>query len=147
MPFRSRFLVGAALMAAAIAYLIYNAVQSTAQYYLTVDEARARLAEVVGQPVRVAGRVLPDGISWDPATLTLGFSLAQIPDEPRDGVRRALADGGAPFKVICVGRPRPDMFAAGRDVIVEGRIESDGVIRATQVLTSCPSKYQAEPQG
>jgi cytochrome c-type biogenesis protein CcmE len=33
------------------------------------------------------------------------------------------------------------MFAAGRDVIVEGRLTADGTIEARQVLTSCPSKY------
>jgi cytochrome c-type biogenesis protein CcmE len=36
------------------------------------------------------------------------------------------------------------MFAAGRDVIVEGRLDSDDTIEASQVLTSCPSKYVAK---
>jgi len=45
-----------------------------------------------------------------------------------------------------VGRPKPDMFAPGRDVIVEGRIGRDRVIHATQVLTSCPSKYQPKQE-
>jgi cytochrome c-type biogenesis protein CcmE len=35
------------------------------------------------------------------------------------------------------------MFADGRDVIVEGRY-TDGELRASQVLTSCPSKYEAK---
>ena len=38
---------------------------------------------------------------------------------------------------------KPDMFADGRDVIVEGRYTGD-VLHATQVLTSCPSKYEAK---
>jgi len=33
------------------------------------------------------------------------------------------------------------MFAAGRDVIVEGRLGPHGTIEARQVLTACPSKY------
>jgi cytochrome c-type biogenesis protein CcmE len=33
------------------------------------------------------------------------------------------------------------MFAANRDVIVEGSLAADGSIEARQVLTSCPSKY------
>ncbi len=40
------------------------------------------------------------------------------------------------------GEPKPDMFAPGRDVIVEGKLGADGAIAATQVLTSCPSKYK-----
>jgi len=43
--------------------------------------------------------------------------------------------------VIARGEPKPDMFAPGRDVIVEGRLALDGTIDARQVLTSCPSKY------
>ena len=34
------------------------------------------------------------------------------------------------------------VFASGRDVIVEGKLGPDGSIAATQVLTSCPSKYK-----
>jgi cytochrome c-type biogenesis protein CcmE len=38
----------------------------------------------------------------------------------------------------------PDMFAEGRDVVVEGP-QSDGpVFEASSVLTSCPSKYAPE---
>jgi cytochrome c-type biogenesis protein CcmE len=36
------------------------------------------------------------------------------------------------------------MFAENRDVIVEGKLLPAGEIAATQVLTSCPSKYQAK---
>jgi cytochrome c-type biogenesis protein CcmE len=35
----------------------------------------------------------------------------------------------------------PDMFAEGRDVIVEGTYVN-GVLRAQSVMTSCPSKYE-----
>ena len=37
----------------------------------------------------------------------------------------------------------PDMFAEGREVVVEGRYESPG-LKAKQIMTSCPSKYEAE---
>jgi cytochrome c-type biogenesis protein CcmE len=39
----------------------------------------------------------------------------------------------------------PDMFKAegGSDVIVEGKYR-DGMIHAQSVMTSCPSKYEAE---
>jgi len=34
------------------------------------------------------------------------------------------------------------MLAENRDVIVEGKLTAGGVIIASQVMTSCPSKYQ-----
>ena len=40
--------------------------------------------------------------------------------------------------MIARGEPKPDMFAAGRDVIVEGRLAPDGTIEARQVLTAAP---------
>jgi cytochrome c-type biogenesis protein CcmE len=42
MPRKLRFVAGVGLVVAAIAYLIITAVRNTAEYYLTVSEAKAR---------------------------------------------------------------------------------------------------------
>jgi len=146
---------------AAIGYLIYAGVENTAEYYLTVNEVHQRAASLSGQTIRVAGRVQPGNISWDPASLTLRFAIAQPPPgDPNQAQVQTVAvnqvrtaavtdvaaaprfDGAGPvFRVIARGQPKPDMFAPGRDVIVEGRLAPDGTIDASQVLTSCPSKY------
>jgi len=147
MPKRLRFAIGTGLIVAAIGYLIVTAVRNTAEYYLTVNEVKVRQVELSGQMLRVAGRVAPRSIAWNPITLTLSFGLAQPPpaDQQTDqpGIRPVAASiGGATvFHVICRGEPKPDMFAANRDVIVEGTLATDGTIEARQVLTSCPSKY------
>jgi cytochrome c-type biogenesis protein CcmE len=75
MRIRSRFFVGAGLIAVAVGYLIYAAIQNTSEYYLTVNEVAARHASLEGQTLRVAGRVSPGDISWDPVTLTLKFGI------------------------------------------------------------------------
>ncbi|MCS6925043.1 MAG: cytochrome c maturation protein CcmE, partial [Candidatus Binatia bacterium] len=71
----------------------------------------------------------------DPKTLRLSFVLGPFTstaDSP------PLAGIAVHYQGIL-----PDMFAEGRDVIVEGR--SDGtVLQATTVMTSCPSKYEPE---
>ena len=130
-------------MAAAIGYLIFAAVRNTAEYYLTVNELNQRKAELNGQMIRVAGRVQPGNISWDPTSLTLVFAISELPPDPNQpAVTQVVAKGGAAvWRVVSRGQPKPDMFAAGRDVIVEGRPAADNTIEATQVLTSCPSKY------
>jgi cytochrome c-type biogenesis protein CcmE len=38
--------------------------------------------------------------------------------------------------------PVPDLFGAGRQVVVEGTM-SDGVLEADVLLTKCASKYEA----
>jgi cytochrome c-type biogenesis protein CcmE len=148
MPRKLRFVIGVSLVVAAIAYLIVTAVRNTAEYYLTVNEAKARQAELSGQMLRVAGRVVPGTIQWDPSSLTLKFAIIQPP--PSDGqpaVTTVAATAMAPatFRVISRGQPKPDMFAPGRDVIVEGQLGLDSTIEARQVLTSCPSKYSPKP--
>jgi cytochrome c-type biogenesis protein CcmE len=116
MPKKLRFVTGVILVVAAIAYLIITAVRNTAEYYLTVDEAK--------------------------------FAITQPPlSDGRPAVRTVVTSALAPtsFIVLSRGQPKPDMFAAGRDVIVEGRLKRNGTIEARQVLTSCPSKYSAKP--
>ena len=140
---KSRFVIGVGLMAAAIGYLIFAAVRNTAEYYLTVNELNQRKAELSGQMIRVAGRVQPGNISWDPNSLTLIFAIAQLPPDPNQpAITQVVAkDAAVAWRVVARGQPKPDMFAAGRDVIIEGRLAADNTIEATQVLTSCPSKY------
>ena len=144
MNIRPRFLIGAGLIILAIGYLIGNAMKTTSEYYLTVAEVAARQAELGGQSLRVAGQVRPGTIDWEPNTLTLKFEIVPIPDVNVDGtpVKPVVAMDPVSFRVIAAGEPKPDMFAAGRDVIVEGTLGGDGVIAATQVMTSCASKYK-----
>jgi len=143
MRFRLRFVIGTALIVGAIVFLITTAIRNTSEYYLTVDEVAARQTTLIGEPLRVAGRVRPGSIAWDPNTLTLRFAIVPIPDPNRDGaVKPVAATDPVAYPVTCAGEPKPDMFADGRDVIVEGKLDSSGRIIATQVLTSCPSKYK-----
>jgi|SRR5208282_902989 len=146
MRFKLRFVIGSALIVAAVAYLIITAIRTTSEYYLTVNEVAARQAELGGQALRVAGRVKPGTIAWDPSSLTLKFAIITIPDPAAaDGaVKPVVETDPVAFNVTCTGEPKPDMFADGRDVIVEGKLLPSGEIAATQVLTSCPSKYQAK---
>jgi cytochrome c-type biogenesis protein CcmE len=143
MPKKLRFAIVAGLIVAAIAYLIVTAVRNTAEYYLTVNEVRARQGELSGQMLRIAGRVEPGTISWDPATLTLKFGMIQPSSGPSDAEVKPVAATAAMarFQVISRGQPKPDMFAANRDVIVEGRLSVNNAVEAREVLTSCPSKY------
>lgn len=129
----TRFLVGSMVIVGAIAYLMYAGIRETSSYYLTVPEFVAKRHEVGASALRLAGRVAPGSIDWDAKTLQLKFALGTFPNAQTVGETVPVAFTGI----------KPDMFADGRDVIVEGRYEG-GVIQAKQVLTSCPSKYEAK---
>ena len=142
MRIRPRFFIGGGLIVLAIGYLIFSSIRTTSEYYLTVPEVAARQGELGGQAIRVAGRVKPGNIDWDPNSLTLKFEIVPIPDVDAAAVKPVVATDAVSFRVVAAGEPKPDMFAPGRDVIVEGKLGPDGAIAATQVMTSCPSKYK-----
>ena len=144
MRIRPRFFIGGGLIVLAIGYLIFSSIRATSEYYLTVPEVAARQGELGGQAIRVAGRVKPGNIGWDPNSLTLKFEIVPIPDVDAAAVKpvSVVASDPVSFRVVAAGEPKPDMFAPGRDVIVEGKLGPDGAIAATQVMTSCPSKYK-----
>jgi len=135
-----RFVFGSALIIAAIGWLMYTGIRETSAYYLTIQEFIPKRDEYGNMPLRVAGRVQPGSIDYDAKTLRLNFQLAGFPDPKSSAPAPDLA-----VPVAFTGI-KPDMFADGRDVIVEGRY-TDGVLQAKQVLTSCPSKYEAKTAG
>jgi cytochrome c-type biogenesis protein CcmE len=126
---KRRFLVGALVIAAAVSYLVYAGIRTTSTYYFEMDEFAARRASHDGEDLRVKGWVRAGTMHWDPTTNRLGFELAR-------------QDGSEAVPVSYTGI-LPDMFAEGREVVVEGRY-GQGTLAARQIMTSCPSKY--EPQ-
>lgn len=133
---KSKFLLGGLLIVGAVGYLIYTGIRETSTYYLTIEEFLPQREAFVNESIRLAGRVQDGSVQWDPKTLRLSFVL---------GPFTPTADSPPPAGIaVHYQGVLPDMFAEGRDVIVEGR--SDGtVLRATTVMTSCPSKYEPEP--
>lgn len=134
---KARFAVAAFLIAGAVGYLMYSGVRQTAVYYLTINEFLAKKESLANEGIRVAGRVEVGSVAkkMTPVGEELNFRLG---DFKTDGSN----DGSVPVHFIGIV---PDMFKAtgGSDVIVEGKYR-DGMIYAQSVLTSCPSKYEAE---
>ncbi len=136
----TRFFVAALLLIGAVAYLMYTGVRQSAVYYLTLEEFLAKKETLANEGIRVAGRVTLGSVTkkMTPAGEELNFRLG---DFKSDGTGSRDADS---VPVYFVGIT-PDMFKAegGSDVIVEGKYRN-GVVYAQSVLTSCPSKYEAE---
>lgn len=128
-----RFLTGGLLIVAAIGWLMYVGIRETSAYYLTIEEFLPQREAYAGEGLRVAGRVRAGTIEYDPKTLHLRFEIGAFEGDGTIGDAVPVAFTGI----------KPDMFAEGRDVIVEGRYV-DGGLHADKVMTSCPSKYEAE---
>ena len=134
-----KFGIGACLLVAAIGYLMYAGVQQSSTYYFTVEEFAGKKDDLAGQGVRVAGRVTQGSVQKKTSAkgTEMHFSIGEFTDQPDASMK--------PVLVAYTGIV-PDMFAEGRDVIVEGRYV-DGVLQAKAVMTSCPSKYEPGAKG
>src|SRR5688500_13924618 len=100
---KPKFLVGGAVIAVALAYLIYAGVTQSAVYFVTPSELLT--APSAGKAYRLGGLVVPGSLQWDPQTLALAFTLT---------------DGTSKVPVRHKGTP-PDLFGEGRGAVVEGK--------------------------
>ncbi len=150
---RAKFLIGGLLIVAAVVYLIVSSTQAAAQYYLTIDEMRSRGGEVYGRPLKLAGAVDGDSIAFDSQTLTLSFSMANVPADLQEieaggGLAKVLHDSlqdpaASRLSVVYIG-PKPDLIRHEAQAIVTGELGQDGIFHADELLLKCPTRYEEE---
>jgi len=156
MSSRIKFLIGGLVIAAAVVFLIASATQDTAQFFMTVDELNAKGKSMVDQNLTVSGAVIGDTIAYDPKTMTLQFTVANVPGDnaevEKEGglavvLHQAVIDPSRTrLKVVYQGA-RPDLLRNEAQAILTGHMGADGVFHASDLLLKCPTKYnQAVPQ-
>lgn len=129
-----RFLIGALVIVGSVAFLITEGVKETGVYFLTPTELAQKTADdpsfIENVGFKVGAKVVPGSVQRDPAHRTINFSVS---------------DGAKTYPVTYHGLV-PDTFTDASDieVVVEGRLGRDGVIRATDVLAKCGSRYDAQ---
>jgi cytochrome c-type biogenesis protein CcmE len=148
---RMKFIIGGLLILAAVVYLIASSTQANAEYFMTIDELKAKGAGVIGKNLRVSGAVVGDTIQYDPQTLTLTFEVAHVPGDNNEVdaegglaavLHAAVVDPGrSRIKVVYTG-PKPDLLKNEAQAIMTGQLDADGVFHADELLLKCPTKYQ-----
>jgi len=153
---RFKFIMGGLLILAAVIYLIVSSTQASAEYFMTVDELKAKGQSVVDKNLRVSGAVIGDTIQYDAQTLTLSFEVAQVTGDNKEieaqgglaaVLHQAVIDPSRNrVKIVYVG-PKPDLLRDEAQAIVTGHLGPDGVFYADELLLKCPTKYEeAVPQ-
>lgn len=147
----NKFVIGGILILGAVVFLIWSSTAATSEYFLTVDELRAKGPEVVDRNLRVSGAVIGDTIQYDAQTLTLTFEVAHVPGdqamiEDEGGLAEALHQAvvdptRSRMKIVYVG-PMPDLLRHEAQAIVTGKLGEDGVFHADELLLKCPTKYE-----
>jgi cytochrome c-type biogenesis protein CcmE len=148
---RIKFFLGGFLILAAVVYLIVSSTQASAQYFVTVDELKAKGTDIVNKNIRISGAVIGDTIDYDAKTLTLSFTVAQVPGDnaeiEKEGglavvLHQAVIDPKREkLKVVYVG-VKPDLMRNEAQAIMTGHLGDDGVFYADELLLKCPTKYE-----
>lgn len=122
---RTKLIVAAIVLVGAVGYLSWGAIKSGWVYFFEVDKFLAD-AQYHAQRVRLVGKVATEGFEVSAGTLKASFNL--------QGHTNALA-------VVYHGSV-PDMFGAGKEVVVEGKLNASGTFEADVLMTKCASKYE-----
>ncbi len=121
------FVIGTVALVLSLAYLVYGGIQQGATYWVTVGELEQQAPGALPSRVRLGGTVEAGTIRWDASHRHLTFMVT---------------DGQHALPVAYSGVV-PDIFAEGRQVVVEGTRDPGGTFQATTLLAKCPTKYNA----
>ena len=146
---RWKFLVGAALMLAAVGYLIFSGMAAGTRYFITVDEL-LQGSQYVGKTVRISGAVDGASIQFDEKNLVMTFTIANVPPDYQNlaqALHEAVLNSASKRVAIRVeGQPKPDLLQHEAQAILTGKLGADGVFQATELLLKCPSRMgEAQP--
>jgi cytochrome c-type biogenesis protein CcmE len=118
-------LLGLSALGAATA-LVMNAFQSNLVFFFSPSQVAAKEAPV-GRSFRVGGLVQEGSVVREPQGLTVRF---------------VVTDTAHTVPVSYTGL-LPDLFNEGKGVVAQGRLGTDGVFRADQVLAKHDENYMA----
>ena len=149
---RTKFILGGLLILAAVVYLIASSTQASAEYFMTINELKAEGPAVAGKSLRASGAVIGDTIQYDPNTLTLTFTVADVPADNKTidaqgGLAKVLHDAVVDptrtrMQIVYTG-PKPDLLRDEAQAIMTGQLGQDGVFHADELLLKCPTKYES----
>ena len=148
---RAKFIVGGLLILAAVVYLIFSSTKANAEYFMTVDELRAKNDSLVGRNLRISGAVVGSTIQFNPNTHNLTFDIANVPGDnatiaAQGGLAKvlheAVTDPTRRRLSIVYNGPKPDLMRDEAQAIITGYLGEDGVFHADELLLKCPTKYE-----
>jgi len=148
---RLKFIIGGLLIVTAIVYLIISSTKANAQFFFTLDELLSRGPSMVGQNVRISGAVIGDSIQYDPASLALHFTVANVPAdnkqiEAQGGLaavlHAAVSDPSRTHLQVIYNGPKPDLLRDEAQAIMTGHLGDSNVFYADELLLKCPTKYE-----
>jgi cytochrome c-type biogenesis protein CcmE len=143
-PIRWKLVLGGVAILAAVVYLIISGTASGARYFITISDLLT--GKYAGQTVRVTGAVIGDTIKYDTEKLIIEFVMVDFAQDHPDlalALHNAVKDStAARVPVRIEGQVKPDLLKHEAQAILTGKLGSNGVFIATELLLKCPSHYE-----
>jgi cytochrome c-type biogenesis protein CcmE len=128
---KTKIIIGIGTVLSVLGGLIILGMSNATSFYMTIDEVIEQKAEAVDKPLKVSGKIVGESVKWDAESMLLTFEL-----KGESGNRISFKYEGV----------KPDAFNDDWEAIVDGRLQPDGIFKATDLLVKCPSKYEAMEQ-
>lgn len=144
---RLKFMIGGILILISIAYLILSGTVSGARYFITVDDILSD-AGYLGETVRISGAVIGETIQYNKEDLILTFTISHIPetfDNLAVALHTSVNDPNLPrLQVHVANEVMPDLLQHEAQAILTGKLGTDGIFYATELLLKCPSRFEED---
>lgn len=120
--------IGGVIVAAILGGIFYQGFQSTVFFY-TPGEILAAPTDFQGKTIRIGAMVEPNTTKWDEQAVRLEFKLTE---DSRDLIP------------VVFNGVKPDMYREGQGVVVEGRLDGQGIFQANTLLVKHSEEYDVE---
>ncbi|MFW9963910.1 MAG: cytochrome c maturation protein CcmE [Candidatus Sifarchaeia archaeon] len=120
---RTRMAAIAIILVATIGFVAFAMLNLFVDPYLSVDEVAENPDSYMGRTIQVKGEYLAGSL-----TMTI------------DNVTLIMEGENHTITVLIFGET-PNLID-GQDIVAIGTLQSGSLIHATEILTSCPSKYE-----
>ena len=146
-----KVIIGCIVIGIALIYLLVSSTLGSLQYFISIEELLKNPNSYQEKNVRVAGVVIGDSIIADAEKSIVEFTAVNISSDheaidQQGGMEKAIQDAvnnpkTESIHVIYHGI-KPDMLKDKTQAIMTGKLISDHVFQAEELLLKCPSKYE-----
>lgn len=120
---KTRLVVTSVILIITIGFVSFQLLNSFGEVYISVDAVTADPDLYMGRTLQVKGNLQPGSLSVTSENVTL-----------------VIEGNSTTILVILIGE-LPDMID-GQEIVAIGTLEIGNILRATQLLVKCPSKYE-----
>jgi cytochrome c-type biogenesis protein CcmE len=129
---RLGLLAAAVIVLSGFAYLLQGGISENLVFFRTPGEVLAMGDDIVGDPIRLGGQVVPGTVQWNAEALDLRFRLQ---DENGESIE------------VHASKAPPQMFTEGIGVIVEGKLTEAGIFESDNLMVKHSNEYRPPAEG